>query len=90
MQRALVIQPATTPDQWAARYHLDEIPIPSPGKNEILVKIIAVGLNPADWKMPKYDVLIPKEYPAIIGQDVAGDVENVGEDVESFQKGDRV
>ncbi|KAF9564513.1 GroES-like protein [Agrocybe pediades] len=90
MQKALVITAATTPEQWAARYRLDDIPIPTPAQGEILIKILAVGLNPADWKMPKYDVLIPKTYPAIIGQDIAGEVEKVGEGVEGFEKGDRV
>ncbi|ESK92866.1 GroES-like protein [Moniliophthora roreri MCA 2997] len=64
-----------------------EIEKPQPG--ELVVKIQAAALNPADWKIQAYDIFV-KEYPAILGTDIAGDVEAVGEGVEGFAKGDRV
>lgn len=60
-----------------------------PGPGEILIKIKATSLNPIDWKNQKYGVFI-EEYPAILGGDVAGDVEELGEGVKEFKKGDRV
>ncbi|THU82645.1 GroES-like protein [Dendrothele bispora CBS 962.96] len=58
---------------------------------EILVKVEASALNPVDWKVQDYGLFIPDEsYPAILGLDVAGEVEDVGEGVSGFKKGDRV
>jgi len=63
--------------------------IPKPGPGELLVKICSTSLNPADWKIHKYGLFI-EEFPAVLGLDLAGDVEEVGEGVTTFVKGDRV
>lgn len=68
---------------------IKDAPIYKPGPGEILIKIKATSLNPIDWKNQKYGVFI-EEYPAILGGDVAGDVEELGEGVKEFKKGDRV
>ncbi|KAK7438605.1 hypothetical protein VKT23_017939 [Stygiomarasmius scandens] len=69
---------------------VSSIPKPTaPPAGELIVKVQAAGLNPIDWKIQSYG-LFYKEYPAIIGMDVAGDVEEVGEGVVGFKKGDRV
>lgn len=60
-----------------------------PGPGELLVKNKAASLNPVDWKLQKYEAFI-KEYPAILGTDVAGDVDDIGEGVVGFSKGDRM
>ena len=62
---------------------------PSPGPGEILVKEVAIGLNPIDWKIQAYG-LFATEFPAIIGSDAAGEVVAVGEGVTQFKKGDKV
>lgn len=64
-------------------------PVPSPSAGELLVKIHAAGLHPADWKIQTYGVFIEK-FPAILGTEIAGEVEQVGEGVEGWSKGDRV
>ena len=51
--------------------------IPKPGPGELLVKIRSTSLKPADWKIDKYDLSI-EEFPAVLGLDLAGDVEKVG------------
>ncbi|KAF9475471.1 GroES-like protein [Pholiota conissans] len=66
-----------------------EIPVPKPGPGEVLVKVLATSLNPVDWKIQKLGFFI-EEFPAILGTDVAGEVEEVGEGVTEFKKGDRV
>ncbi|KAG5349727.1 hypothetical protein C0989_002158 [Termitomyces sp. Mn162] len=63
--------------------------IPKPGPGELLVKVLATGLNPVDWKIQKYGIFVT-EFPAVLGTDLAGTVEVVGEGVTSFKKGDRV
>ncbi|ESK85197.1 GroES-likeprotein [Moniliophthora roreri MCA 2997] len=66
-------------------------PIPQPGPGELLVKVQAAGLNPVDWKIQKTGAFI-KAYPAVLGSDVAGDIEELGEGVnaEKWPKGTRV
>ena len=68
---------------------LEDAPIYKPGPGEILIKVRATSLNPIDWKIQKYGVFIEK-FPAVLGTDVAGDVEELGEGVNEFKKGDRV
>jgi NADPH:quinone reductase-like Zn-dependent oxidoreductase len=61
--------------------------IPALRDDYILVKVVAIALNPTDWK--HIDFLAP--VGAIIGCDYAGIVEEVGEAVtKPFKKGDRI
>ncbi|KAL5486256.1 hypothetical protein ACEPAI_7302 [Sanghuangporus weigelae] len=69
------------------RVRSKEIQKPSPG--ELLVKIHATALNPVDWKIRDFNYFVT-EYPAVLGSDSAGIVQEVGEGVEGFVKGDRV
>ncbi|KAJ3937477.1 MAG: chaperonin 10-like protein [Lentinula lateritia] len=85
VQKALVLESPKTP------FVLKTVPIPKPGPGEVLVKIIASGLNPVDWFIQSRDLFAPNTpYPAIIGLDMAGDVEEVGEGVKEISRGDRV
>ncbi|KZT00562.1 GroES-like protein [Laetiporus sulphureus 93-53] len=65
------------------------VPIPKPGRGEILVRIQATALNPVDWKIQAYGIFIDK-FPAVLGTDIAGTVEELGEGVTGFVNGDRV
>ncbi|CVL11613.1 related to quinone reductase [Fusarium proliferatum] len=60
-------------------------PIPKPGPGDVLIKVIIAGTNPKDWKIP---VWLGED--ANTGDDIAGIVEAVGENVVGFNKGDRV
>ncbi|KZT00565.1 GroES-like protein [Laetiporus sulphureus 93-53] len=64
-------------------------PIPKPGRGQLLVKIEATALNPVDWKIQAYEIFID-DFPAVLGTDIAGTVEELGEGVTGFVKGDRV
>ena len=70
-------------------FNVGTVPVLKPSPGELLVKIKTAALNPVDWKIQKYGILIEK-YPAILGFDIAGDVEEIGEGVTGFQKGERV
>ncbi|KAJ5760295.1 zinc-binding oxidoreductase ToxD [Penicillium odoratum] len=62
-------------------------PLPKLRDDYILVKTVAVALNPTDWKHVAY-VSPPN---SLIGCDYAGVVEEVGKDVKTpFKKGDRI
>ncbi len=65
---------------------------PVPGAGELLVKVMASSVNPIDWKLYNGSLryLIPANFPAIPGFDVAGVVAGIGADVSNFRLGDRV
>lgn len=68
-----------------------ERPVPSP--DEILVKVYASGVNPADWGIREggNDLLRPLlKLPLTLGWDAAGIVEETGSHVTTFKKGDAV
>jgi len=67
---------------------LSKIKIGSPGKNEIKVKNIAIGLNYIDTY--HRSGLYPVKLPSGIGMEGAGVVEEIGSDVKNFNKGDNV
>ncbi|KAK4247566.1 chaperonin 10-like protein [Corynascus novoguineensis] len=84
-QQALVLSELGTPLILRSR------PIPKPKENQILLKIIAVGLNPHDQKIRDHGLIIKPDYlPYITGNDLAGVVEDVGPGVTAFKPGDRV
>ncbi|GAB1518557.1 hypothetical protein RhiTH_001618 [Rhizoctonia solani] len=64
-------------------------PTPTPQKNQALVKVTAAAINPVDWKIVDYGVII-EDFPAVLGLDGAGVVEAVGPEVTDFKVGDRV
>ena len=64
---------------------------PEPKADEVLVKVHAAAVNPADWKIRDG---MGKQFgftlPLILGGDIAGTVEAVGNEVKSFKQGDAV
>lgn len=70
-------------------FELREVPDPAPGPGEVLVRVAAVGVNPVDYKLRAGGPISP-ELPAILGQDLAGTVEAVGDGVAGFREGDEV
>ena len=65
---------------------LEEVPLPTIGKGELLVKVQASGICGSDV-MEWYRI---KKAPLVLGHEVAGEVVEVGEGVTSFKQGDRV
>lgn len=65
-----------------------ELPRPTPGPGEILIRHEAIGLNFIDTYMRSG--LYPVPLPAILGSEGAGVVEEVGPGVTRFKPGDRV
>lgn len=69
---------------------IEEVPMPQMGTNEVLVRIVACGICRTDLEYLKQGVKPPKAPPLILGHEPSGIVEEVGEKVSSFRKGDRV
>jgi NADPH2:quinone reductase len=66
----------------------DEVPAPTPGPGEVLVRNTAVGLNYID--VYQRTGLYPLPLPLTLGNEGAGVVAAVGAKVKEFKKGDRV
>jgi len=72
-------------------FEVDHVPTEKPGKGEIRVKIHSTALNPVDWKIKTEKALLDGyRGPPIFGSDSAGTVDDVGEGVTGFKKGDKV
>ena len=71
---------------------VEEVPLPQPKKNEILIKSFAAGVNSFDGTLltGKYASTFGTELPWIPGYDVAGTVEKIGANVKKFKAGDPV
>ena len=63
---------------------------PTPEAKEVLIKIEAIGVNYADTARREGQYVVPTPLPFVPGAEVAGVIEEVGEDVASVKKGDRV
>jgi NADPH2:quinone reductase len=83
--QALVLDQPGHPSSW----RMGALPIPEPGQNEIRVKVHACGLNPADYKIGEWGNPAWL-FPFVMGLDVAGVVDAVGENVNGWQVGDQV
>ncbi|RQS63135.1 zinc-binding alcohol dehydrogenase family protein [Burkholderia sp. Bp8984] len=85
--KAIVYAKAGLPiDDPGALYETD-VPVPTPGARDLLVKIDAIAVNPVDSKLR---LGVQPSGPRILGWDAAGTVEAVGSDVELFEPGDKV
>jgi NADPH:quinone reductase-like Zn-dependent oxidoreductase len=81
---------------------LREVEKPSPRENEVLIRIRATTVTAADCEIRRFDfpgwIWLPlrlwfglrRPRRPVLGQELAGDIESVGEDVRSFSRGDRV
>lgn len=71
---------------------LEEITVPEPKENEILVRVVASGVNPADPLIlgGKYAKEFGTHLPLILGYDMAGVVEKAGAKVTKLKVGDPV
>ncbi|KIW11320.1 hypothetical protein PV08_10620 [Exophiala spinifera] len=64
-------------------------PFPDIGAGEVIIRNRAVAVNPVDWKIQTSGGF-ELRYPYILGDDVAGEVIEVGKDVKHLRKGDRI
>jgi NADPH:quinone reductase-like Zn-dependent oxidoreductase len=79
-------------DDFGASPALHDLPVPSPGEGEVLVRVNASSVNGFDLAVASGAVKSVMEYhlPITLGKDFAGTVEAVGPDVTSLAVGERV
>ena len=68
------------------------IPIPTIGRNDVLVKIKYAGVNPLDNMIIREEVkfIVPYDLPCVMGNEFSGIVDKIGSDVTEFKIGDKV
>jgi NADPH:quinone reductase-like Zn-dependent oxidoreductase len=94
--KALVLRSYGPPDQ----LELADVDTPVPAADEVLVRVRATSVNPYDWHHMRGEPRVARLMPGtlglrapklrILGCDVAGQVEAVGQDVTEFRSGDEV
>lgn len=68
----------------------EEVALPRAAAGEVLLRVHAAGVNPADWKTRRGPARPGAVLPMILGWDVSGTVEALGPGVTEFQEGDAV
>src|SRR3546814_6624113 len=63
-------------------------PVPTPGRNELLIRVSACGVCRTDLHV--LDGEIAASYPIIPGPEIVGEVLEIGAEVEGFSPGQRV
>lgn len=83
---------AVVVSEWGGPQVLTETAIerPEPGLGEVLVRVHAAGVNPADWKTRASGALVSWGEIPIVGWDVSGTVEAVGPGTTLYRPGDEV
>ena len=72
-----------------SKWQVEEVPVPKPAANQILIKIHASGLCYTDVHVTNGEIPVPT-FPLTAGHEPAGEVIEVGESVSTRKKGDRV
>lgn len=69
---------------------LVQIPVQQPQSDQVLVKVYAAGVNPVDVYLRAKIFGYAPQLPLVLGKEVAGIIEDVGSNVKTFKKGNRV
>lgn len=67
-----------------------ELPRPTPGPGQVLVRVLATSVNPLDLQTRRGDYRDQVALPTVIGNDVSGVVVETGPGADEFQPGDEV
>jgi NADPH2:quinone reductase len=78
--------------EYGGRAETVELPAPELQAGQVLIKVLAAGMNPMDRAIADgaWQSIMPANFPMILGADVAGTVEDVGEGSRRFGVGEAV
>lgn len=71
---------------------VEDVDIPQPKDDEVLIKVHAASVNPIDYKIRagQFPPVKQQQLPKVLGRDVSGTVERCGRVVRNFSQGDAV
>jgi NADPH2:quinone reductase len=78
--------------EYGGRAETVDVPTPEVQAGQVLIKVLAAGMNPMDRAIADgaWESIMPATFPMILGADVAGIVEDVGQGPNRFSVGDAV
>jgi NADPH:quinone reductase len=78
--------------EYGAKAETVDLPTPDAGAGRVLIKVLAAGMNPMDRQIADggWQSLMPATFPMVLGADLAGTVEKVGDGSNRFSAGDSV
>jgi zinc-binding alcohol dehydrogenase/oxidoreductase len=87
--KAMILKDKVNPGTKMAELFYEDIEVPKPGPNEILIRLITAAINRRDVfiRLGLYPNI---QVPSIIGSDGAGIIVEIGEEVKGFNLGDEV
>jgi len=73
-------------------FSLQELPDPKAGPGQVRVRVEAIGINPLEYKIRNgwLQQMMPLPFPAILGNEIAGTIDQVGDGVTTWKIGDKV
>ena len=86
--RAMVLERIVSLDETSEPLTYKEIPVPEPKRGEVLIKVLACGV--CHTELDEIEGRTPPQTPMILGHQVVGRIEAVGEGAEKLRIGDRV
>jgi NADPH:quinone reductase-like Zn-dependent oxidoreductase len=69
---------------------IEDVPVPTPGEQEVLVRVAAAGVAPWDALIREGLSKVSPQPPLTLGSDLSGVVEAVGKGVSGFVAGDQI
>lgn len=78
--------------EYGGRAELRDLPAPEAQAGQVLIKVLAAGMNPMDRDIAAggWQSVMPATFPMVLGVDLAGTVERAGEGSSRFAIGDAV
>lgn len=74
----------------AEAIRVETVPVPVPSATEVLVRVTATTVNHVDTFVRSGAYRTPMSFPFVVGRDLVGTVESVGDEVTDFSRGDSV
>lgn len=93
-----VTEDETTRAVWIEKFggpevlNVKDIPAPTPGPAEVLVRVAVASINPVDRKTAegKYPPIGADKLPFVLGRDLAGEIVAIADEIGGWSVGDRV
>lgn len=83
---------AVVVSEYGSSAEMREVPAPTPHAGQVLIKVLAAGMNPMDRAIAagEWQSFMPATFPMVLGVDVAGTVEKVGDGSSRFAVRDAI